>query len=59
MKPEAGDFVVDSSPDYCKKCIDKSLERLGVESIDLYYMHRASPNIPIEKTVEAMKTLVE
>ncbi|GAP86400.1 putative alcohol dehydrogenase [Rosellinia necatrix] len=51
-------LVVDSSPEYCRACIDASLARLGVDQIDLYYMHRADPSVPIEKTVGAMKELV-
>jgi len=37
---------------------DKSLERLGVEQIDLYYLHRVDPQVPIEETVGAMAKLV-
>ncbi|KAI0406159.1 Aldo/keto reductase [Xylaria palmicola] len=51
-------IIVDSSPEYCRQCIEGSLKRLGVDHIDLYYMHRASPGVPIEKTMQAMKELV-
>ncbi|KAB5542759.1 NADP-dependent oxidoreductase domain-containing protein [Coniochaeta sp. 2T2.1] len=51
-------IVIDSSPEYCREAIDQSLHRLGVDYIDLYYLHRPNPNVPIEKTVEAMKELV-
>lgn len=54
-----GNFGIDSSPEYVRECIERSLKRLGVEHIDLYYMHRANEDVPIEKTVEAMKQLVE
>ncbi|KAJ4257405.1 hypothetical protein NW762_008526 [Fusarium torreyae] len=54
-----GKMVTDSSPEYVRKCIESSLKRLGVDHIDLYYMHRANPEVPIEKTVEVMKQLVE
>ncbi|KAJ3527971.1 hypothetical protein NM208_g10441 [Fusarium decemcellulare] len=54
-----GDIKRNSSPEYARECIEKSLKRLGVEQIDLYYMHRAVEEVPIEKTVEAMKQMVE
>ncbi|KAH6854360.1 NADP-dependent oxidoreductase domain-containing protein [Chaetomium sp. MPI-CAGE-AT-0009] len=57
LKASAEGVVVDSSPEHCKQSLEKSLQRLGVESIDLYYMHRADPNVPIEKTVQAMGEL--
>lgn len=46
-------------PDYVKKAIDQSLQRLGLDYIDLYYQHRMDPNIPIEETVGAMAELVQ
>lgn len=46
-------------PDYVKQSCDASLERLGVDVIDLYYQHRVDPEVPIEDTVGAMKELVE
>ncbi|KAM4067568.1 aldo/keto reductase family protein [Hirsutella rhossiliensis] len=49
----------DSSPDFCREAIEQSLARLGVTQIDLYYVHRADPAVPIEKTVAAMKQMVE
>lgn len=52
-------LVVDTSPEYVKKAVESSLKRLGVDHIDLYYMHRAQEDVPIEKTVKAMKELVE
>lgn len=48
---------VDSSPEYLKKACDKSLKRLAVNTIDLYYCHRVNKDTPIEKTVEAMAEL--
>ncbi len=45
--------------DYVREACDASLERLGVDHIDLYYQHRVDPNVPIEETVGAMKELVE
>ncbi|MDD2830394.1 MAG: aldo/keto reductase [Sulfuricurvum sp.] len=53
------DVYLDCSPDYIKKAVEKSLKRLGIETIDLYYAHRIDPNIPIEETVGAMAELVK
>jgi aryl-alcohol dehydrogenase-like predicted oxidoreductase len=49
---------VDSSPENVRRACDASLQRLGIETIDLYYQHRVDPNIPIEETVAAMAELV-
>lgn len=48
---------IDTSPEYAKQACAKSLERLGIEQIDLYYAHRLDGKTPIEKTVEAMAEL--
>jgi aryl-alcohol dehydrogenase-like predicted oxidoreductase len=45
-------------PDYVRQACDASLERLGVEQIDLYYQHRVDPKVTIEETVGAMAELV-
>ena len=50
--------VVDGSPAYVRQACDASLQRLGVEHIDLYYQHRVDPDTPIEETVGAMAELV-
>lgn len=55
VNPE--DHSIDSSPEYCKQAIEKSLKRLGIEQIDLYYCHRVDRKTPVEKTVEAMAEL--
>jgi aryl-alcohol dehydrogenase-like predicted oxidoreductase len=52
------DRGVDGSPENVRRACDKSLERLGVEHIDLYYLHRVDPNVAIEETVGAMAELV-
>ncbi|OWY62221.1 aldo/keto reductase, partial [cyanobacterium TDX16] len=44
--------------DYVKVCCDESLQRLGIDEIDLYYQHRPDPSVPIEETVGAMGELV-
>jgi aryl-alcohol dehydrogenase-like predicted oxidoreductase len=49
---------VDGSPAYVRAACEASLERLGVEHIDLYYQHRVDPKTPIEETVGAMAELV-
>ena len=46
-------------PDYVHSACDASLERLGIDTIDLYYQHRVDPDTPIEDTVGAMKELVD
>ncbi|MDQ3910465.1 MAG: aldo/keto reductase [Actinomycetota bacterium] len=57
---EDGSWVgVNGKPEYVKRACDASLERLGVDTIDLYYQHRVDPEVPIEETVGAMKELVE
>ncbi len=50
---------ISGRPEYVKQACEKSLERLGVETIDLYYQHRPDPNVPVEESVGAMKKLVE
>ena len=49
---------VDGSPAYARSACDASLRRLGVDHIDLYYLHRPDPAVPIEETVGAMAELV-
>ena len=50
---------VDGTPAYAAKACDASLQRLGLEVIDLFYLHRVDPNVPIEETVGGMARLVE
>ena len=60
MRGSDGAFLgVNGKPDYVKACCEASLNRLGVEAIDLYYQHRVDPNTPIEDTVGAMADLVK
>jgi aryl-alcohol dehydrogenase-like predicted oxidoreductase len=57
---EDGAFLgVNGRPDYVRKSCDSSLQRLGVDHIDLYYQHRVDRSVPIEETVGAMAQLVE
>ena len=48
----------DGSPAHIRAACDASLKRLGVRTIDLYYLHRVDPNTPIEESVRAMASLV-
>jgi aryl-alcohol dehydrogenase-like predicted oxidoreductase len=50
---------VNGRPDYVMSACDASLQRLGIDVIDLYYQHRVDPETPIEDTVGAMARLVE
>lgn len=58
-KGDVLDYCLDGSPAYVKKACDASLKRLGIETIDLYYLHRVDPNTPIEDSIGAMAGLVE
>ncbi len=49
---------IDGRPEYVKSACDASLQRLGIDRIDLYYQHRVDPKVPIEDTVGAMAELV-
>jgi aryl-alcohol dehydrogenase-like predicted oxidoreductase len=60
VRNEKGDFLgVRGDPEYVRQCCDASLQRLGVEVIDLYYQHRVDKKVPIEETVGAMAELVQ
>jgi aryl-alcohol dehydrogenase-like predicted oxidoreductase len=56
---DAPDRMIDGSARYVRQACDASLERLGVDYVDLYYLHRVDPNTPIEETVGAMADLVK
>lgn len=49
----------DGSPEWMRIAVEKSLKRLKIDTIDLYYVHRVDPNVPIEETVGAMAELVK
>ncbi len=58
VRGEDGAFLgINGAPDYVRRACDDSLQRLGVETIDLYYQHRVDSNVPIEETVGAMAEL--
>jgi aryl-alcohol dehydrogenase-like predicted oxidoreductase len=54
-----GSRLVDGRPEYARVACDASLQRLGVEQLDLYYLHRVDKNVPVEETVGAMAELVQ
>jgi aryl-alcohol dehydrogenase-like predicted oxidoreductase len=51
--------TINGSESYVRQACEASLQRLGIECIDLYYQHRVDPNVPIEETVGAMSRLVQ
>lgn len=54
-----GKRTLDGRPETIKAACDASLKRLGTDRIDLYYMHRPDPNVPIEDSIGALKECVE
>ncbi len=60
QRGEDGSFLgVNGRPEYVRKSCDGSLQRLGVDYIDLYYQHRVDRTVPIEETVGAMAELIQ
>lgn len=60
VRDEKGGFLgVNGTPEYVRSACDASLERLGIDTIDLYYQHRVDSSTPIEETVGAMAELVK
>jgi len=58
VRGEDGAYLgINGSPDYVRRACDASLQRLGVDAIDLYYQHRVDTAVPIEETVGAMAEL--
>jgi len=57
-RPDGSRVGVNGKPDYVRAACDASLQRLGVDTIDLYYQHRVDTTVPIEDTVGAMAELV-
>ncbi len=58
-RKEGGGNSFDNSPQHITEALDKSLKRLGVESIDLYYMHRRDPNFSIEEVTEMLAGFIK
>jgi aryl-alcohol dehydrogenase-like predicted oxidoreductase len=59
FRREGRERRVDNHPEWIREACENSLRRLGTDRIDLYYMHRRNPDIPIEESVGAMAELVE
>jgi aryl-alcohol dehydrogenase-like predicted oxidoreductase len=60
QRGEDGSFLgINGRPEYVRKACEASLERLGIDFIDLYYQHRVDKEVPIEETVGAMAELVD
>jgi aryl-alcohol dehydrogenase-like predicted oxidoreductase len=60
MRGTNGEFLgLNGKPEYVKQACDQSLQNLGVDTIDLYYMHRQDPKVEIEEIVGAMSDLVK
>ena len=60
VRAEDGKWLgISGRPEYVRQACDASLQRLGVDAIDLYYQHRVDPETPIEETVGAMAELVQ
>jgi len=60
VRAEDGSWLgINGRPEYVRQACDGSLQRLGVDTIDLYYQHRVDPETPIEDTVGAMADLVK
>lgn len=55
----AGNMVIDNHPDSLRRAVEGSLQRLGTDYIDLYYLHRIDKRVPIEESVGALKELVQ
>ena len=53
-----GKKATNGRPEYVHKCCDESLQRMGVDVIDIYFLHRVDPQVPIEDTVGAMSELI-
>jgi aryl-alcohol dehydrogenase-like predicted oxidoreductase len=58
VDPDTAELTLDGSPERARSACEGSLERLGIETIDLYYLHRVDPKVPVEETIGAMGELV-
>ncbi|KAF5946135.1 hypothetical protein HYC85_016363 [Camellia sinensis] len=59
VKMEPTQVVVKGTVEYVRSCCEASLKRLGVDYIDLYYVHRIDTSVPIQETMGELKKLVE
>ncbi|WP_433085204.1 aldo/keto reductase [Dactylosporangium sp. CA-052675] len=58
IQREGGTRRINGSPEYVRRAVDASLQRLGVDHIDLYYQHRVDPSVPVEETWGALAEAV-
>lgn len=58
-RPDNEQFRIDGRPEYVRAACERSLQRLGIDCIDLYYLHRLDRTTPIEETVGAMARLIQ
>jgi aryl-alcohol dehydrogenase-like predicted oxidoreductase len=58
VQPRGSEERIDGRPEYVRAACDRSLQRLGVDVVDVYYLHRVDPDVAIEETVGAMADLV-
>jgi pyridoxine 4-dehydrogenase len=56
-RPGPGEWAPNGHPDYLKQCVDKSLQRLKIDRIDLYQLHRIDPKVPAEDSLGALKEM--
>ena len=56
-RPGPGQWVPNGRPEYLKQCVEKSLQRLKLERIDLYQLHRIDPKVPAEDSLGALKEM--
>ena len=59
IQMENGKQVLDSKPETIRQSVEDSLNRLKVDTIDLYYQHRVDPNVPIEEVAGVVQDLIE
>ncbi|WP_244928356.1 aldo/keto reductase [Nocardioides sp. W7] len=59
VRAAGGAWALDSSPDHLRQAVDASLERLGVERIDLWQHHRPDPEVPYEEVVGSLREVAE
>src|SRR5690606_17792767 len=57
--PDGTHLGINGRPEYVRQACEASLQRLGIDTIDMYYQHRVDPDTPIEETVGAMADLVQ
>jgi aryl-alcohol dehydrogenase-like predicted oxidoreductase len=56
-RPGPGQWTPNGRPEYLTQCVEKSLQRLKLERIDLYQLHRIDPKVPVEESLGALKVL--